>query len=80
MPVIFTRHGLQQALGRDITRDEITEVLASPDSTITGTGGKFIAQKKAGDQLLRVVHRVDEHGNIIVITVYKTSKVDKYST
>jgi len=80
MPVIFTRHVLQQAISRDITRDEIVAVLASPDSTVTGTGGKFIAQKKAGDQLLQVVHRVDEQGDIIVITAYKTSKVAKYST
>ncbi|HME50629.1 MAG TPA: DUF4258 domain-containing protein [Candidatus Lokiarchaeia archaeon] len=80
MPVSFTRHGLQQASSRDITLDEIVAALASPDSTINGMGGKFIAQKRAGDQLLRVVHRFDEQGDIIVITVYKTSKVAKYST
>jgi dihydropteroate synthase len=71
--VIFTRHALQQAALRGISRDDIIETLTQPDSTIPGSVGDTIAQKAYGSQLLRVVYQVEQNGDILVITAYKTS-------
>jgi hypothetical protein len=76
--VIFTRHALQQAALRGISRDDILDTLANPDATVPGDAGKRVAQKIHGSQLLRVIHRIEPNGDILVITAYKTSKVAKY--
>ena len=76
--VIFTRHVLEQATSRGITRDEIVATLTHPDSLLASTGGKSIARKRHGKHLLRVVHLVDPSGEIIIITAYETSKMEKY--
>ncbi len=76
--VTYTRHALQQAALRGIGRDDIVAAITSPDSTVPGGAGKVVAQKVHGNQLLRVVHRVEPSGDLIVITAYKTSKVAKY--
>ncbi|MEX2679965.1 MAG: DUF4258 domain-containing protein [Candidatus Sigynarchaeota archaeon] len=78
MHVIFTRHALQQAALRGISRNDIIATLTGPDSTVPGDGGKFVAQKAHGSLLLRVVHRIESNGDVVVITAYKTSKAAKY--
>ncbi|MHA2250317.1 MAG: hypothetical protein ACXAD7_08140 [Candidatus Kariarchaeaceae archaeon] len=44
---------------------------------LTDTIGNSIIQKKINDYLIRIIYR-ETTTDIIVITVYKTSKLEKY--
>jgi hypothetical protein len=77
MPVVFTKHALQQAAVRGITRDEIITTIETPDDIKQDDAGNTIAQKMVSAYFLRVVYHF-EGSNTIVITAYKTSKVEKY--
>ena len=68
---------------RDITETDVLSALNHPDQVHEGEKNRIIYQKKYFDRaknkdyLLRIV--VIKTGNTIdVITVYKTSKIDKY--
>lgn len=81
MRIVWTKHAeerqreWQRKLG--ITREEVEEVLAHPEQTVPGDLGALVAQSRRGDGLLRVpfVASGDERK---ILTVYWTSKVEKY--
>ncbi len=77
MAIIFTRHALQQMKFRKINKVEINTTLNNPDKTSRDKFGNFIAQKKHGNYLLRVVYLPEKDAKRI-ITAYKTSKLNKY--
>jgi len=77
MAIIFTRHALQQMRFRKINKVEINTTLNNPDKTSRDKFGNFIAQKKLGNHLLRVVYLPEKDAKRI-ITAYKTSKLNKY--
>ena len=79
--IAWTRHAedrqkeWQRILG--ITREEVEEVLAHPEQVVPGDGDVLVAQARRGRGLLRVPFRPEGVGTRIV-TVYWTSKVEKY--
>jgi hypothetical protein len=79
--VIWTRHATerqqewQKKLG--ITRAEIESVVMHPTQIVAGDAGDWIAQSYRGSGLLRVPF-VQVGDDRKVLTVYWTSKIDKY--
>ena len=77
MKVEFIEHALERMKERSITEEEVIKAISEPDYVGKGYGGREVAQKLIDGKLLRVVYK--RHGDkIIVITAYKTSKVEKY--
>ncbi len=74
--IVFTKHALERMRQRSITRDEVVLVLAKSDESLTDRSGHSIAQMERNGKILRVFF-TERDDNIIVITVYKTSK-EKY--
>jgi len=66
---IFSEHARHRMKLRRITEAEVGAALASPDITERSFGGRFIATKKMGRRLLKVVY-TEIQLEILVITVY----------
>jgi hypothetical protein len=81
MKIIWTRHAEQRQKDweqrRGITRLEIERVILNPEQMVRGDLNVIIAQSRRGDGLLRIPC-VEVQGGMKVLTVYWTSKVDKY--
>lgn len=77
MKVVFIPHALERMKERGIPEELVIEILNFPEKVSTGYFGRKIAQKKLNGKIVRVVY--EEGGNeIVVITVYITSKLNKY--
>ena len=79
MLIKFTKHALERLNSRNISKKLVIEILDNYDSIQKDNYGNFIAQKKKGAFLYRVFYSIKNEDKI-VITAYKTSKVDKYKT
>lgn len=77
MVIKFTKHALKQIRLRKITKNEVFSTLNTPDKLSQDKFGNFIAQKRFKNYLLRVFY-LHEEDTKLVITAYKTSKLDKY--
>ena len=77
MPIKFTRHALQQMQNRGIKKEEVIQTINDPEKLGKNSGNNLIAEKSFGRKLLRVFYRVEDEDKLI-ITAYKTSKVEKY--
>ncbi len=83
MEIIFTKHALFEAERRGITKEEIFSVVNNYQQKIHYKEDKIIFQSKyydkniGKDMLLRIIAKETEK-EIVIITVYKTSKVKKY--
>ena len=77
MPIKFTRHALQQMQNRGIKKEEVTQTINDPEKLGKNSENNIIAQRMFEGKLLRVFYRVEEKDKI-VITTYKTSKLEKY--
>jgi len=81
MKVIWTRHAeerqeeWEKKLG--IRRQEVEEMLRNHEQIVPGDRDALIAQARRGSGLLRAAF-VEVEGNRKVLTVYWTSKVEKY--
>lgn len=81
MKIVWTKHAeerqkeWEKKLG--ITRIEIEDLLHSPQQIVAGDLDNLIAQSKNRNGLLRVPFR-QIADNRKVITIYWTSKVEKY--
>jgi hypothetical protein len=79
--IIWTKHAeerlTQWKRQRGITRNEIEEAVRDPDQVVSGRGDALVAQKRRRNGLLRVPYVSEEEGNII-LTLYWTSKANKY--
>lgn len=82
MRIIWTKHAeerqqeWQKKLG--ITRAEVEQVLIAPEEIVPGDLEILVAQTRRGNGLLRVPF-VQVGDDRRIVTVYWTSKVDKYS-
>ncbi|WP_457550515.1 DUF4258 domain-containing protein [Archaeoglobus sp.] len=77
MKIKFIEHALERMKERGITKEEVIKAISEPDYVGKGYGEREVAQKLIDGKLLRVIY--ERHGDeIIVITAYKTSKVEKY--
>jgi hypothetical protein len=74
--IVFTKHALERMKQRAITRDEVIQTLTKSEKRMTDSLGHTIAQMDTDDKILRVFF-VEQEGNIIVITAYKTNQ-EKY--
>ncbi len=74
----FTKHALERMRIRGITKEEVIDAITNPEKEITDSYGNLIAHKVIKKYLLRVFYYIEEDSKI-VITAYKTSKIDKYS-
>jgi hypothetical protein len=78
----FTTHALEEMRRRGITQEQVKAVLANPGQILPGRNQRMIYQSKmelgsGKPYLLRVF--VDERESpSLVITVYRTSKIQKY--
>ena len=83
MKIILLRHAKEQCKERGIEENIIEETVLNPDQIIEEKEGRKIAQKKIFDEekkknyLVRVIFK-EENNKRTVITLYKTSKVQKY--
>jgi hypothetical protein len=81
MEIIWTKHA-KERLGRwsekrNVTREEVEQVVEEPDQVVSGRGDALVAQSRRGPGLLRVPY-VEEGEERILLTLYWTSKTDKY--
>jgi hypothetical protein len=74
--IVFTKHALERMKQRAITRDEVIQALRASKERVTDSLGHSIVQSENHGKILRVIY-IEREKNIIVITVYKTSK-EKY--
>lgn len=78
MLIKFTKHALERMRIRGITKEEVIDALTNPEKELNDSQGNLIAHKVKEKHLLRVFYYVEEESKIVV-TAYKTSKIDKYS-
>ena len=60
-----------------ITKEEVEEILRNPVQVVPGDLNVQVAQAKIRNGLMRVLF-FEENGDSKIITVYWTSKVEKY--
>jgi len=77
MPISFTKHALERMRIRGITKEELIDTINNPEKELNDSFGNVIAHKVKKKYLLRVFYYNEENSKI-VITAYKTSKIDKY--
>jgi len=77
MSIKFTKHALQRMKARNISKDEIIEAIKYPDNLLNDSYKNQIAHKVKKKYLLRVFYYLEGNSKI-VITAYKTTKIDKY--
>ncbi|MGC8890573.1 MAG: hypothetical protein ACP5PC_07745 [bacterium] len=81
MEIIWTKHAEERQKQWEqklkITKREIEKVLNSPEQIVSGDMGVLIAQSRNRDGLLRVLF-IQEGKVRKIITIYWTSKVEKY--
>lgn len=81
MKIIWTKHAEERQKEweriQGVTRQEIENLLANPPQIVPGDQGVLVAQMRRGKGLLRVIF-VGLGGERKILTVYWTSKVDKY--
>lgn len=83
MRVTITGHAKFEADRRNIPEELIRSVVERPQQKLPSKKGRIIIQNKYHDEfegkemLLRIVG-LEENEEFNVITVYKTSKIDKY--
>ena len=75
--LIFAQHALDRMDERGITKELVIYILNHAESIDSNDEKRKVAQRFIDGKLLRVIYE-DETDEIIVITVYKTSKISKY--
>ena len=83
MKIVFSEHALFELEFRKINKEEIERLIEHPMQKLPSKKNRIIMKKRYNDaiahkeMLLRVI--VEELENAFyVITVYKTSKIEKY--
>ena len=83
MNIIITEHAKFEASRRNIPEELIRSVIENPQQKLPSQKGRVIVQSKYNDEeedkemILRVIG-VASAEDFKVITVYKTSKINKY--
>ena len=81
--VVITEHAQFEASRRNIPEELIKSAVETPQQKLSSRKGRVIVQNKYFDEvenkemILRIVG-TESAGEFKVITVYKTSKIDKY--
>ena len=81
MKIIWTKHAKKRQneweRKKGIIPEVIEEVLSKPDQIVKGDGEILIAQSRKQNGLLRVLF-LNLKGGKKIITIYWTSKIEKY--
>ena len=75
--LIFVPHALERMKERSIDKEEVIAALSYPEDIDCRDEKRKIAQRFIEGKLLRVVYE-EEEDTIIVVSVYRTSKYNKY--
>jgi hypothetical protein len=81
--VRWSAHALQNLADREIEREQADRTLAAPEFVVAGQAGRKVFMRRYFDRslhqemLMRMIveETTDE---IIVVTLYKTSQIEKY--
>jgi hypothetical protein len=76
-------HALANLAEREIDRAEAERAIAEPDRTAPGHGGRLMLLRRYEDRalhqdMLLCVVAEDRADERVIVTLYKTSKLDKY--
>lgn len=77
-------HALKNLADREIDREEADRTLAAPEFVVPGQPGRTVFMRRYFDRtlqqemLLRIIAEETED-EIVVVTIYKTSQIDKYT-
>ena len=82
-PVRWTSHAESSLRDREIERAEAERAIAAPDRRIAGRGARTVLVRRYDDRILGqpvalCVVVEDSADETVIITVYKSSKLDKY--
>jgi hypothetical protein len=79
-PYRLTNHAHEEAKRRNISLKMIDQILIAPNQVVDSQGGRKVyqSQVKIDDKLYLVRVVVEETNPLTVITVYRTSKIEKY--
>ena len=82
-PIRWTPHALQNLVDREIERAEADRTLAQPEFIVPGQPPRLVYMRRYLDSLLQqeMLLRViieETIGEIVVVSVYKTSQIDRY--
>jgi len=75
--LIYIPHALERMKERRISEDIILETIYHPDNIEYADDKRKVAQRFVCGKLLRVIYEEDDL-NVIVISAYWTSKLNKY--
>jgi hypothetical protein len=82
-PIRWTGHARKESARREVAVAEVEKTIEQPDSIVSGQSPRWIFMRRYFDEvlqtemLLRVV--VEEtSGEMVIVTLYKTSKFKKY--
>ena len=79
MRIVLSNHARMRAQMREVTFEEIVECITNPDATSLEAEGKKCYKKLQNqNQNLLLCYTSDQADTITVVTVIKTSKIDKY--
>ena len=79
--IVFSQHALLQITERNLSESEVISAVRKPDKTILQNGQKIQVvkiTKKNGKKYLMVVIYRKTNNTKIIITVFLTSKINKY--
>jgi hypothetical protein len=79
----LTRHALEALAEREIDREDAEQALSAPTATLPGLGNRTVHVHRYHDrvldqELLLCVVTEDHLDEFVIVTVYKTSKFEKY--
>ncbi|MFH1266928.1 MAG: DUF4258 domain-containing protein [Planctomycetota bacterium] len=74
---ILTEHAAAQMARRQLAEADVRRVLTEPEEVLPVRPGRVVAQGLIGAHLVRVFVDVDRTP-AEVVTVYRTSKIEKY--
>ena len=83
MKAVFSEHALFEMKRRGIEKESVKEVVERPQQEIPSRNNKIILQSKYlnglqnKEMLLRVIGRKSGK-DILIITAYKTSRIERY--
>ncbi len=82
-PIRIPPHAMQSLDARDIALEEVERAIRAPEAVVSGHDQRQVYMRRYHDKLLgqemllRVV--VEETAELVfVVTVYKTSRIDRY--
>ena len=82
MRIQFSDHALERMRSRNLTNDQIKEAIKNPDEQFHNQMGmvvhKILKHDESHDKFLLRVFYKDEEDTILIISAYKTTKIEKY--